>query len=420
MIQGVARRKLAIELTVRLAEGLLQAGCSAHRLEEMLLQTAYSLDLDEASCLAMPTGAVMSFGADGAQVIRVPMQRHNLSRFTELTQLQFRITHDESPDPVVYLGQLEEITSRAPLYTNPQRVAAYTVAGMIFSLLLGGGWAEAAVGLLVGLTCGLNVIMAERNHRLARMTELVTGLTCGAVAQIASYFIPCSAFLSLVAAILFALPGVAFVLGLAELANRSVLAGTARVNFALVALVQVLIGAALSDRLVALIVDTPDVPPSPLPLWGLVLLLPFAGVAISVFMRSRVQDIPWVITCSSIAFVVTRLINLRSGEDWLASFVGAIAVGIFSNIYARRTKGPGVAMLVSGIYLLGPASLGLRGLSAIFGGNVMDGITLGFQMAMRGMGLVVGLLSASLLIPPPPPATRKEGTARHLWHSDRL
>lgn len=420
MIQGVARRKLAIELVVRLAEALLQAGCSAHRLEEMLLQAAFCMDLDDASCLAMPTGAVMSFGADGAQVIRVPMQRHNLSRFTELSKFHHQLTHDDDPDPVAYLSQLEELTSHPPLYTSLQRVAAYTVAGSVFSLLLGGGWREAAVGCLVGLTCGLNVILAERHHRLARMTELVTGLTCGAIAQIGSYFIPCSSFLALIAGILFALPGVAFVIGLAELANRSVLAGTARMNFALVALVQVLIGAAMSDRLVTMIVDTPDLDAHPLPLWALVLTLPLAGTAISVYMRSRVVDIPWVIACSSIAFVVTRLTNIRSGEDWLASFAGAIAVGLFSNIYARKTKGPGIAMLVSGIYLLGPASLGLRGLSAIFTGNVVDGITLGFQMAMRGMGLVVGLLSASLLIPPPPPATRKEGAARHLWHSDRL
>ncbi len=420
MIQGVARRKLAIELVVRFGEALLQAGCSAHRLEEMLLQAAYSLDLDEASALAMPTGAVISFGADGAQVIRVPMQRHNLSRFTSLTQFFFDLTHDEDPDPVAYMAKLETITSAPPLYTNAQRVAAYTVAGTIFSLLLGGAWPEAAVGCMVGLTCGLNVIMAERNHRLARMSELVTGLTCGAVAQIGSWFIPCDSFLAMIAGILFALPGVAFVLGLAELANRSVLAGTARITFALVALVQVLFGAAMSDRLISLVLDTPDLDSTPLPLWVLVVTMPLAGVAISVFMRSRIVDVPWVIACSTIAFVLTRLTNLRSGEDWLASFVGAIAVGIFSNIYARRTRGPGVAMLVTGIYLLGPASLGLRGLSAIFTGDVMHGVVLGFQMAMRGMALVVGLLSASLLIPPPPPATRKEGTARHLWHSDRL
>ena len=86
--------------------------------------------------------------------------------------------------------------------------------------------------------------------------------------------------------------------------------------------------------------------------------------------------------------------GLRRGAA-LSAFSGALAVGIFSNAYARLARPAGARAAGAGAARARPRAVGYRALSALAKQDTMAGIETAFQMLLLAAALVGGMLTAN-------------------------
>jgi uncharacterized membrane protein YjjB (DUF3815 family) len=80
--------------------------------------------------------------------------------------------------------------------------------------------------------------------------------------------------------------------------------------------------------------------------------------------------------------------------------VGAFALGVVSNLYARWMDRPAQVVQVPAVFLLVPGSLGFRGMSALLDKDTLSGVDTLFAMFVVAMAIACGLLVASAVVPP--------------------
>ena len=84
----------------------------------------------------------------------------------------------------------------------------------------------------------------------------------------------------------------------------------------------------------------------------------------------------------------------------LGVFVGALLVGMASNLYARLLNRPATITLVPGILLLVPGSIGFRSLASLLDREVVLGVETAFRMGLMAVALVAGILVSNIIAPP--------------------
>ncbi|MCU7375790.1 threonine/serine exporter family protein [Paucibacter sp. O1-1] len=94
------------------------------------------------------------------------------------------------------------------------------------------------------------------------------------------------------------------------------------------------------------------------------------------------------------------LVKYYLGES-IGIFVGALTVGIYSNLYARWMKAPVSIALLQNIVILVPGSKTYIGLNALISGETMlNQAHLGSQIFLIFMSLIAGLIFANVVVPP--------------------
>jgi len=93
--------------------------------------------------------------------------------------------------------------------------------------------------------------------------------------------------------------------------------------------------------------------------------------------------------------VATRLLDAELGV-----VIGALALGIAANLYARVLDRPQQVVLVPAMILLVPGSMGFRGMSSLLDRNTMNGIETTFATFVVALAIAAGLLIASAVVSP--------------------
>jgi uncharacterized membrane protein YjjB (DUF3815 family) len=86
-------------------------------------------------------------------------------------------------------------------------------------------------------------------------------------------------------------------------------------------------------------------------------------------------------------------------------FVAAFGVALASSAYERWRRRPAPVVLVPGILLLVPGSIGYRSMSSLLERNTVAGIDTAFAMVLTAVSLVAGLLIAGVVAPEPKRST---------------
>ncbi len=124
------------------------------------------------------------------------------------------------------------------------------------------------------------------------------------------------------------------------------------------------------------------------------------------------RELPWILAASAVGFITARVaakLATQSAPDVpdaavqaaaIAAFAGALAVGLFANGYARFRDRPATVLLLPGLLVLVPGSIGYRALSAFTEQNAITGLETAFQMLLVAAALVGGMLTANAILPP--------------------
>lgn len=389
---------------IRLGKALHKFGTPAYRLEAHLQAVSELLGI-EGYFLISPTALTFVLQHDEDQehnhVARVKpgeLDLGSLARTDELVEelMSGKRTLAEA------LERLEEISNKPNPYGTGLTLLAFGSSAGAFAMLMGTSWNDVFWSAILGLMVYGLVYRAERSKRMAEMLEPLAAILCAIAASGIAQFDPSMNIpVVILSGIIIFIPGLALTLGLAELAARDLISGTARVMDAFMLLFKLYFGVILGLTIgKALFGETTYVPPDSLPEWAIWSAVPILSMALVIIFKARMKDSPWGVLAGIVAFFSAMLGGIYFGDS-IGIFFGALAVGIYSNLFARWMKAPATIALLQGIVILVPGSKTYIGLNTLILGETMFNQShLGTQIFLIFMSIVAGLIFANVAVPP--------------------
>jgi uncharacterized membrane protein YjjB (DUF3815 family) len=256
-----------------------------------------------------------------------------------------------------------------------------------------------ALAGLVGLAVGLLLLAAGRVPALARLFLPVAAATATALASLGASLVPgTSAHLVTLCALIVMVPGLSLTVAANELATGHLVSGTARMTGAAVVFLQLGLGVVAGSMVGGLLPSPPIGTGLALPAGALWVAGALAAVSLVVLFQARPADGPVILLAALVALAAATMAG-----RWVAApgpaFVGALAVGLLGNGYARLTRHPSLVAVLPGILLLVPGSVGFEAVSAMLQEEVLTAVRTAFSALMAAVALAAGLLVASAALP---------------------
>jgi uncharacterized membrane protein YjjP (DUF1212 family) len=377
-------------------------GFSASRVEEVMVRLAERLGLPLAQIFSTPTSIMAAFGPLGSQrshLLRVEPGSVNLTQVSQLDRLAVAVLQGELA-PIDGIARLREIEEHPSGYGRVATVGSFVAASGAVSVFLGGGWAELIVATVIGLATGLLALYAGPRPRVQRVFEPLVALMASAVAGVvARLWLPHSVYVSTLAGLIVLIPGFPLTVAVRELSTQHLASGTARFASATATFLGIGFGVALGDRLVALMLgERADLAAQPFPLWALPVAVAVAGLAFAVILQAERRDTVRIVVIGLVAVAAGRLGARFLGLE-LGAFMGALAVGVIGNLFSRLRNRPSLILIVPGILMLVPGTIGFRSISALLEAQVETGVNTLFRMLLTAVAIASGLLIADLVSP---------------------
>ena len=389
---------------LRLARALHAYGYSAPRLEDILGATADRLGLAGHRFFSMPTQIMAAFGPEERQrthLLRVEPGEVNLGKVASLEEVSLDVAQGRA-SPEEGMARIERIVAAPSPYGPGAVTLAYGILSGAVCQFLGGGWREIVVATVLGLGLGLLAIYAASHARVGRVFEpLAAFLLSTAAIGLAKLVGPLSVFVATLSGLIVLLPGLLLTTAITELATRHLASGTLRLSSAFMTLLGIVFGVALGTRLGTMIFGAPLIAaPAALPAWAPFVAIVLAAGCSVVILRADPRDAPWIVAAGVLGVLAGRFGAVKLGQE-LGMFVAAFGVAMASAAYERWRNRPAPVVLVPGILLLVPGSIGYLSMSSLMERNTVAGIDTAFTMVLTAVSLVAGLLIAGVLAPAP-------------------
>jgi len=391
------------EFVLALAEALSDHGTPAHQLEESLARVATALELRSAQFLATPTAMHLAIGEGTGQRVylrRASAQRINLDTLTELDAIVDEVIAGRL-DATEGTRRLESLRERPPRY-GPRAMRWATAASSgTAAVFLGGGAPELVAAALLGLGVGTLAQWSALRPRARVVYEPLTALVISAIVTLLSAAVlEFSAGIVLVSALIMLVPGLTLTIAMTELACGHLVSGTARLAGAMALMLTMLFGAAIGQQLASALPMPVTISLSDLPLPPGTWIAALAAIttAFTVLLGARPRDAGWIALACTVGYGAAHLGSHALGSE-LGAFVGAVAVGLASNAFARHRRRPATLMRLPGLILLVPGSLGFRSLSSLLEADTVAGTDGLFRVALVTAALAIGMFAADLLMP---------------------
>jgi uncharacterized membrane protein YjjB (DUF3815 family) len=198
-------------------------------------------------------------------------------------------------------------------------------------------------------------------------------------------------------------PGMTFTTGLAEVAQKNLVSGGARLMESGVTLLLILFGVALVagfHRMSGVALPLGDVVREGLGLPYQALALVVSSVAFGVLFQVPRRYMWTALVSGATGYTATALAVRRIPEaPHVAAFCAALAVCVLSNALARAMNRPAQLFQLPGMILLVPGSFGFVSLGQMLAKKAEAGVQEAFTMALVGAALVIGVLVANVVMP---------------------
>ncbi len=390
-----------IRFVLALGRALHRYGTPANRLEEAIAIVSGRLGL-RAQIMSTPTSLTIGFGDPAAQktsLMRVDTGVLDLGKMAQIDALAERVLAREI-DSDEALRHLQAIEVSPPAWGRVAETVTYAVTAAAIAVFFGGSGRDVVASAVIGLAVGLLSTLLRRRDHAARAVELVGALAASLGASAAARLVSgVSPSIVTIAALIALLPGLTLTLAMSELATRHLVSGTARLMSGVIVLLELALGVALGERLARALWTVPPVTPSPLPAGSEWVAFLLATLGMVVVCQAQRKSIGWILLTSFVAYAASKF-GTRLLDAELGVVIGALALGIAANLYARVLDRPQQVVLVPAMILLVPGSMGFRGMSSLLDRNTMNGIETTFATFVVALAIAAGLLIASAVVSP--------------------
>lgn len=355
----------------------------------------------EGQFFSTPTSILAAFGPQDAQqtfLMRVEPGGTDLGKLTALDEiigdvLSGKLTAKEG------VTRVNEVLEEPAKYGRTLRVIAFGLVSGASSRFLGGGARDIAVAAMIGVIIGFLSLLANRSKSLKRIFEPIAAFIAAIIAAaFGAYFGTRSVSNDVLSGLIVLLPGLTLTVAMIEISTGHWMSGTARLSGALMNLLGIGFGVALGGRIATVLFGPAILIRSDaLPRWTEYIALLIAPLAFTILLRAQLKDAIWIVISGALGFVGSRLSTAWLGAE-LSVFVGALIVGIASNIYSRLLDRTSMVTLVPGILLLVPGSIGFRSVASMMDEKVVSGVETAFKMVLIAVALAAGILISRLIL----------------------
>ena len=404
---ALAPLRIRMAFIVELAKRLHEYGTAAPRLEGVINLVSARLGLS-CNVLSTPTSIVMSFSdlgdeedlAEITQVVRLDPGSVDLKRLCQIDEIADQVI-DGSLDLAAGRRRLHEfrLSLRAP--HRAWLIASYAISAASIAAILHSGWAGVATAALIGALIGVVYLVSLRRPNIAAASEAIAALLATFITiLVAAYVTPIAVRSVIIASLIVLMPGLTLTTAVRELSSQHLISGTARTMGAIATLLKLAFGALAATQLCTLagIVPTMESEP-PVPHWTEWVAVITAAFAFAALFRAPRKYVPVVVASVMLGYFCAQVGTANLGPAF-GVFLGSLAVGAASNIFARIAQRPGALVREPGIILLVPGSVGFRTLSFVFERDVLLGIDTAVTLVTLLVSIVAGLLFGDLLVPP--------------------
>ena len=389
-------------MLVHVARALHEGGLSADRLESSVHALAGRMGID-VEVFAAPTEVQLCFGDEReprSHLLRVEPGGVDLGRMVRLQRWMDALPRRQ-PDIATSMRELAKLRSGSPRYgavaQSVALVLATAGAACFFGAGLEGLLASSALAAVIAI---VSVVLARVREAGSLFEPAAAFLVAFAAHGIQRRWDADAAIVTL-SALIVLVPGFTLTVAIRELATRHLVAGTARLASAAMTFLGLGFGVALGQQLGrrwfgelgAVGGETL------LPAGALFVSLCLSPLAFGVLFQARVRDLPLIAVVCWTGFLGAREGAAALGPE-LGVWLGALAVGVVSNVGSRLLRIPAAVSITPGIMLLVPGSLGFRSVSLFLTHDVVSGVEAAFGMVLVAVSLVGGLLFANVLVPP--------------------
>lgn len=280
-------------------------------------------------------------------------------------------------------------------------------SGMGSLLFFGGSAEDAAIAAFLGIIVFLI-------GKLCTLTDGLPQIQCflsSFVISVLSYFIntyliegQCN-FAQLFGGVVWLLPGISIVIALLEIYSQSIVYGSARLVYAISMASQLGFGIAIGCGICYPLVNMTEVftsgCESPFPPIYKCIFVPIMSLSMAILVGCSPSHFLGIVTVSGggvyAATWTQQLLSPRPIAENVGGIVAAAVVTMLSRICAHLSDQNYFIYLATGVMMLVPGGIGVRGMSDMWSGDMQGGIVFTFKMCLVGVSLVMGVFLA--LIP---------------------
>jgi uncharacterized membrane protein YjjP (DUF1212 family) len=391
---------------LRLGKMLHKYGTPAYRLETHLMELADAIEL-RSSFIISPTSMTFVLWTEGhedeythaARVTPGDLDMGSLSRTDEVVSdvISNVLSIDEA------LDRLDEIENMPSRYGRFATGVSYVLAGGAFAMLMRSSLNDVLWASLLGAVVYIFVLWGQRSKGVTNMLEpLVAMVSAFCACAIAVYFdASISIRLVILSSIIVFIPGLALVIGLAELSARHLVSGTVKIMDAFMMLFKLYFGAFLGMEVgFAVFGHSEYIALPPLPQWTVWLAVATLSISLMIAFRTRRKHMFWSMLIAFIAYATSSL-GSTYFDYGLGAFVGAFVVGVYGNLFTRFAKAPAAIVTMQGLIVLVPGSKTFISLNTyIAGEGFAYAEHAGQQAVVIFMSIMAGLIFANSALPP--------------------
>lgn len=379
-------------------------GMAAHRIEDTLVACAAALGV-ELQVFATPTSVELAFGRrrQRSHMIRSDAGEAELGRLVALDRTIASVRAGVL-DPIEGRRELLRVARARPPFGSVAIVLAYGLASAAAARFFAGTLADVLCSLTLGLGLGLFALAARERPAVSRLFAPLAAFAIALLSLIAERQLGVHAHVTTLAGLIVLVPGLSLTLAMTELATRHLVSGTARLAGALTVFVTMAFGVAVARALAASVpivatVELPSMLLAPLPAWTRGVALVLAPLGFCVLFQARRADIPAIAITGIASAELARIVGGIAGPE-LGAFTGAIAVALAANAWAAWRRLPAAVVLLPGLLLLVPGSVGFQSVDLFLAHDPLAGIEAAFRMILVAVALVAGVLAANLIVLP--------------------
>ena len=394
---------------LRFGSLMLSAGESAFRVRRSMGAIACGLGLESLSVQVGARNLVASGCRNGETVtlvrdIEIPSV--NTERIGALEALArcipFEMTASE------FGTQLESIENAPPRYSVSQIAVAVGAACGAFAFLNGAPWVEiAACSICGGVGQGLKSFLIRRRFNQYAVTALcamvASALYCvtAALAHGAGFGSGRSS-VGLISSVLFLIPGFPLVTALLDQLQHETAAAVWRLAHAMMFVLTAAVGLSVVIALVGFSIETSPqhMFAKPLTIVGWAVASFCGGCGLAIVYNGMWRNVLYVGMIAVIGNEAHLLLHDRGVPLPLATFLGALAVGLTASIAGRWIKEARVALTVPAVVMMVPGLYALETLVYFDRGEILQGLSAAVLVGFVVGSIAFGLAAARFISQP--------------------